>query len=294
MKSVGHWVKPLAMLTLTFLAWVDPTPRMQASATDLRLDFEPIQIDVPPPESKGKGGVCPDFLGFFIDSIISRPAVARGNWGILVESLSNDTVFYSHNASRSFIPASNTKLLTTAAALQKLDQNAKIGTTPLAEWIRVTNTNSNNAYADTLMRRLGGLSAAKEALTQLGVNPSSYRISDGSGLSRQNLATPTALVETLKAMNIAKGREVFYTSLAVGGVSGTLRNRFRLTPAQGKLHAKTGTLRGVSALSGYLENPNYGTLVFSIIVNQPGQPDQAFVGAIDEIVLQLSRLTSCQ
>jgi D-alanyl-D-alanine carboxypeptidase/D-alanyl-D-alanine-endopeptidase (penicillin-binding protein 4) len=145
-----------------------------------------------------------------------------------------------------------------------------------------------------LLRHLGGSQSARQALTQLGVDPNGYRLADGSGLSRQNLATPRVLVDTLRAMYYAPAKDTFYASLPVAGVSGTLRNRMRQTPAQGLVLAKTGTLRGVRALSGYLNNPRYGTLVFSILANQPGYSGQALVRGIDDVVLQLTMLTDCQ
>jgi D-alanyl-D-alanine carboxypeptidase/D-alanyl-D-alanine-endopeptidase (penicillin-binding protein 4) len=72
-----------------------------------------------------------------------------------------------------------------------------------------------------------------------------------------------------------------------------LENRFRDTPAQGRVQAKTGTLAGVAALSGYLDPPHYPPLVFSIMVNQSKQPASRLQQTIDQIVLTLMRLRSC-
>jgi D-alanyl-D-alanine carboxypeptidase/D-alanyl-D-alanine-endopeptidase (penicillin-binding protein 4) len=77
-------------------------------------------------------------------------------------------------------------------------------------------------------------------------------------------------------------------------MSGTLRDRMRYTPAQGMVHAKTGTLKGVRALSGYVEHPRYGTLVFSIIGNHPRLSGKALSKTIDDIVVQLSMLMPCE
>jgi D-alanyl-D-alanine carboxypeptidase/D-alanyl-D-alanine-endopeptidase (penicillin-binding protein 4) len=126
----------------------------------------------------------------------------------------------------------------------------------------------------------------------VGVDPNGYRLADGSGLSRNNVATPRALVTILKVMNDSPQRDIFYASLPVAGVSGTLQNRMRQTPAQGMVLAKTGTLSGVRALSGYMNHPDYGLLVFSIIANSPGQ-GQSLVQTIDKIVLQVSMSSSC-
>jgi D-alanyl-D-alanine carboxypeptidase len=82
--------------------------------------------------------------------------------------------------------------------------------------------------------------------------------------------------------------------LAIAGVSGTLKNRFQGTPLVGRVHAKPGTLRGVRALSGYLEHSTQGVIAFSIVVNQPGQDGAVMVRAIDQIMLQLNHFTGCQ
>jgi serine-type D-Ala-D-Ala carboxypeptidase/endopeptidase (penicillin-binding protein 4) len=62
---------------------------------------------------------------------------------------------------------------------------------------------------------------------------------------------------------------------------------------QGRVHAKTGTLQGVKALSGYLENANYGMIAFSIMVNQPEQSGQVLTQAIEQIVLQTAQVNRC-
>jgi D-alanyl-D-alanine carboxypeptidase/D-alanyl-D-alanine-endopeptidase (penicillin-binding protein 4) len=195
---------------------------------------------------------------------------------------------------------------------------ATVKSPPLATLLVETNQNSNNLYGEALLRSLGaiaktgspdtasltqtnpeastaeaGIQQVKATLTQLGINPESYIQADGSGLSRRNLATPTALVQTLQAMAQTPEANIYRSSLSVAGISGTLQRRFRDTPAQGILQGKTGTMTGVSALSGYLDTPNYQPLVFSIIINQANQPSATLRQAIDEIVLLLTRLHSC-
>ncbi len=68
----------------------------------------------------------------------------------------------------------------------------------------------------------------------------------------------------------------------------------RQTAATGTVYAKTGTLTGVRALSGYLEHPNQEPMLFSIIVNNQRVSGQALVKAIDTIVLQMTQSRSCQ
>ena len=180
---------------------------------------------------------------------------------------------------------------------------------PLAELVKETNRESNNLYAEVLLRLLGkvtgkmpvpqedtneiGLKELKTALTQLGVNPNSYILADGSGLSRHNLISPEALVQTLKLMANSPTGSIYRGSLPIAGESGTLKNRINITPNRVILQGKTGTLSGVSALSGYIEVPNYEPLVFSIIVNQSDLAAPKLRSATDEIVLLLNRLRRC-
>ena len=185
---------------------------------------------------------------------------------------------------------------------------AGVESPPLSELLVETNQNSNNLYAEALLRTLGakvinrsvpnstdamGLRSVKAALTELGVEPGSYVLGDGSGLSRHNLVSPEAIAQTLRAMAQSPLASVYRSSLPVAGISGTLRNRFRDSSAKGIVSAKTGAMSGVVALSGYLDAPNYEPLVFSIIVNQSDQPAATLRQAIDEIVLLLTRLQRC-
>ncbi|UNU27277.1 D-alanyl-D-alanine carboxypeptidase/D-alanyl-D-alanine-endopeptidase [Microcoleus vaginatus HSN003] len=197
-----------------------------------------------------------------------------------------------------------------ASASRNLNQElATVESPPLAELVRETNRESNNLYAEVLLRLLGkltdkmpvpqedtgesGLKELKTVLTQLGVNPNTYILADGSGLSRHNLISPEALVQTLRLMANSPAASIYRQSLSIAGESGTLKNRFNITPNRVILQGKTGTMSGVSALSGYIEVPNYEPLVFSIIVNQSDLSAAKMRSATDEIVLLLNRLRRC-
>ncbi|MCW8803905.1 MAG: D-alanyl-D-alanine carboxypeptidase/D-alanyl-D-alanine-endopeptidase [Ignavibacteriaceae bacterium] len=113
-----------------------------------------------------------------------------------------------------------------------------------------------------------GLAAVKRFIDSLGFNSANYSIADGSGVSHYNLVSSELLLELLKYMyyNQQKLFELFYNSLAVAGVDGTLKNRMKNSPAQNNVHAKTGTLNGVSNLSGYVTAKNGHLLTFSILI----------------------------
>jgi D-alanyl-D-alanine carboxypeptidase/D-alanyl-D-alanine-endopeptidase (penicillin-binding protein 4) len=296
-QPINRLTHPLLILSMAAITWTNPVMLRGASATiteDLSPETESTEIYVPPPEfgTPDRGNTsCPASLAAAINNVIGNQS---NRWGILIESLDGNTTLYSHNADNYFIPASNVKIFTTAAILQTLDPETPIRSKSLRDWVTVTNQRSMNNYAEMLFRYIGGSQAAKTALTQLGVNPKSYRMVDGSGLSRQNAATPRALVETLRAIHFAPASQVFHASLPIAGISGTLKGRMRRTPAEGMVYAKTGTLSGVRALSGYMNHPQYGMLIFSIIANNSSQPGAKLVKAVDSIVLQMSRLGFCE
>ncbi len=176
---------------------------------------------------------------------------------------------------------------------------------PLSQLINETNQNSNNVYAEAILKTLGrlqeptsldtsasGVNAVRQILSGLDVNPNRYSMVDGSGLAERDRASAEAFVQTLQAMALQPEAQTFRRSLAVAGRSGTLTNRMGNTSAAGIVSAKTGTLQGAVGLSGYISPPNYVPLVFSIIVNSDNSAS-TLRGAIDEMVVLLSRLRNC-
>jgi D-alanyl-D-alanine carboxypeptidase/D-alanyl-D-alanine-endopeptidase (penicillin-binding protein 4) len=191
------------------------------------------------------------------------------------------------------------QLVITRSSQENVQELAAITSPPLAQLLIETNQNSNNLYAEALLRAIAtssdstghnGLEIVSNTLTTLGVEPNSYVLADGSGLSRHNLASPEALVQTLRIM---ASSTVYRNSLPVAGISGTLKSRFQNTPAQGIVQAKTGSMSGIVTLSGYLNASSYEPLIFSILVNQSNLPAAEIRQTIDEIVVLLTRLRRC-
>ncbi len=194
-------------------------------------------------------------------------------------------------------------------SVANLPEIASINSPTIGELVREANQKSNNIYAEVLLKSIGrthpqhntsgedttslGIALVKQRLTELGVNPQSYRINDGSGLSRHNLVAPMALIQLLSGMATTPDGKLFRDSLPVGGVSGTLRNRLKGTPAQGIVFAKTGSMSSTITLSGYLNPPKYSPLVFSIMLNQHDTSTSKMSKVIDEIVVLLARLQQC-
>jgi D-alanyl-D-alanine carboxypeptidase/D-alanyl-D-alanine-endopeptidase (penicillin-binding protein 4) len=213
---------------------------------------------------------------------------------------------FRHALTTANITIQRTTVVKTTPALPGQVELAAVESAPLAQLLIETNRESNNTYAEALLKTLGvtqftngqdattsGIAAVKAALTPLGVNPAGYSMVDGSGLASRDRASAEALVQTLQAMAQSPDAQVYRNSLAVAGVNGTLKTRFRNTAVQGKLQGKTGTITGVVALSGYLTLPNYPDVTLSILTNYSGASTSTVRGAVDEIVLVLTRLRSC-
>jgi D-alanyl-D-alanine carboxypeptidase/D-alanyl-D-alanine-endopeptidase (penicillin-binding protein 4) len=166
---------------------------------------------------------------------------------------------------------------------------------PLSEDIEVINKVSQNLHAEILLRLLGhekgtggtvqaGLEVLRGFLNNAGIPNPECLFFDGSGLSRQNLVTPHAVVELLRyAAGQPWGRE-FHDSLPVAGVDGSLADRFKDLDPEAHIYAKTGSLGGVKTLSGYALTANGEELAFSILANNYSMPSKRLNDVIDSII----------
>ena len=127
---------------------------------------------------------------------------------------------------------------------------------------RQTDYNIRSGSAET-----GGETLRDFLTTKVGVAPASVKVSDGSGLSTLDSLTPRSMVQLLSYAHDAPWGPAFHASLPVAGESELLRHRMRLTPAQGNLHAKTGTTNTVISLGGYVTAEDGEVLAFSFIYN---------------------------
>lgn len=152
--------------------------------------------------------------------------------------------------------------------------------TPLVETLKRMMKNSDNYYAESMLLNLCDLrneetwsyeqckQQVRDMIKRAGGLESEYAIYDGSGLSHSNKTTPALLSTILRYAY--HNKEIFdplYESLPIAGVDGTIGSRMRGTPAYNNVRAKTGTVNGVSTLSGYVTAPNGHFLAFSILVN---------------------------
>ena len=113
-------------------------------------------------------------------------------------------------------------------------------------------------------------------------------VRDGSGLSRHDFVTPTAVVRVLDGARRIAAFRVFYDALPIAGVDGSLGTRMRGTAAAGRVHAKTGSVDRVRALSGYAESAGGGLLIFSLLCNNYTTPSVDVTRAQDAIAARIA------
>jgi D-alanyl-D-alanine carboxypeptidase/D-alanyl-D-alanine-endopeptidase (penicillin-binding protein 4) len=183
----------------------------------------------------------------------------------------------------------------------KADQPVTLATyesKPLLQDIRVINKVSQNLHAEILLRLLGrergnagtiegGLEVLRGFLNQAGISSDQYVFYDGSGLSRQNLVTPHAIVELLRYSAEQPWGADYKSTFPVAGVDGSLTERLTSPSLRNRVMAKTGSLGGVKALSGYATTNSGQVVVFSILSNNFNLPAKRVTDAIDELVQAL-------
>lgn len=152
--------------------------------------------------------------------------------------------------------------------------------TNLLDVVAVVNKRSQNLWAESVLKTLGatfcgegsfvaGVEAVGQSLDRLGVPRSQVTLVDGSGMSRGNRASPRAVTSLLTAMvGHSWGHELVVSLAAAGEPESSLSERLREAPYRGNITAKTGTLSGVVALSGYAKGRSGRLYAFSILCNR--------------------------
>jgi serine-type D-Ala-D-Ala carboxypeptidase/endopeptidase (penicillin-binding protein 4) len=193
-----------------------------------------------------------------------------------------------------------------ASAAQRVELGT-VGSLPMRDLAREVQKPSQNLYADLLLAHVGersrtadtppgetseelGIQELNKFLAAAGISKEEVFFEEGSGLSRDNLTSPQAIVTLLQFMSRHACAESFCQALPIAGIDGTLKNRMKGTAAAGNARAKTGTLRWANALSGYLTTAAGERLAFSILLNRYHNPtpDQPSRGDLDAIAVLLA------
>jgi serine-type D-Ala-D-Ala carboxypeptidase/endopeptidase (penicillin-binding protein 4) len=192
-----------------------------------------------------------------------------------------------------------------AAEMPSTDRRVLVSTQSptLREIATVLMKVSQNLYAETLLKALGssknglgttegGRIAVHQILTSWGVAPDGYVMYDGSGLSRYNYVTASAIATILEHMyKDPRHHDAFLSTLPIAGKDGTIASRMRATRAEGNAIAKTGSIANARSLSGYVRTRDGEMLVFSILSNDFIVPAATINYIADLAVETLSNFT---
>lgn len=186
---------------------------------------------------------------------------------------------YEYLSAKGIKFASNTPYATSSEPLSK-GWCIGVVNTPITNVLPRMLKRSDNTYAECMLLNLWGMGhdsgwtydrcreQVHNTIVNANGNLNDYTIIDGSGLSHDNRSTPELLTTLLRYA--FHNKEIFpliYENLPIAGVDGTLSERMKKGPAFNNVRAKTGTLNGVSTLSGYVTASNGHTLAFAILVN---------------------------
>jgi D-alanyl-D-alanine carboxypeptidase/D-alanyl-D-alanine-endopeptidase (penicillin-binding protein 4) len=169
---------------------------------------------------------------------------------------------------------------------------------PLSDEVRLTNKNSENLHAELLLllaahEKAGAadyedaMKFASDFFRRAGIADGDVVLSDGSGLSRKDLVTPRAVVQLLRYASTQPWGELYRSTLPVAGEDGTLSDRMKNTPAEGRIFAKTGTIGHGNTLSGYATTARGEHLLFSILGNNNNLHAQDANKVIDAICVAM-------
>jgi len=185
--------------------------------------------------------------------------------------------------------------------LAQLEPLAVLSSPPLTEILRALLKPSQNQIAEMLFRTLAlevtGVGRADSAsavvqrlIDQWGVVPAEAVVRDGSGLSRYDYITPRTVVRILDAVRRTPRFTDYYEALPIAGVDGTIRNRMKGTPAEGNVHAKTGSVALSRSLSGYVTTADGHMLIFSFLSNNWTVPVREIERVQDTIAARLAAM----
>jgi D-alanyl-D-alanine carboxypeptidase/D-alanyl-D-alanine-endopeptidase (penicillin-binding protein 4) len=172
---------------------------------------------------------------------------------------------------------------------------------PVRDWIFPILNTSQNLFAEMLLKQLGkrfgGGGSWKEGLAverrflidSMGIDSTEFHLSDGSGLSSENLISPHAFTRLLRYIRAHPRASTFAPGLPQAGGTGNLKTRFAATPLAGRVRAKTGSIAGVNTLSGYIERADGKPLAFSVELNHHALPTRAVLAAIDSVVVEMAK-----
>jgi D-alanyl-D-alanine carboxypeptidase len=203
-------------------------------------------------------------------------------------------LIFEHNAALGMVPASILKILTTAAALEIFGE-------PIYHEVTITNLNSINWRANRLLQQIGqkkygkydflhGSQAVMEYWKDKGMDMRGLYMCDGSGRSHTNIASSKQLAEVLFKMTTSPVFPVFYNSLPLAGISGTMHKWLVGSCGAGRIRAKTGSLGGVRSYAGYVKTLSGKKIIFTLIINNYNCRTKILKQRVEDLMLGMVNL----
>lgn len=180
-----------------------------------------------------------------------------------------------------------------------LDTIFTVRSVPLRQILPFFLKPSQNQMGEVFMRTIGlertgvgtadsGIAVASRQLAAWGIPRDGYQMHDGSGMARADLISPETIVRIFDRMRTSANFTVFYDALPIAGLDGTIARRMRGTAAASNVHAKTGSLRWVRSLSGYVTDADGDQLIFSVLANKWTTPAVTVTATADSIAAALA------
>jgi serine-type D-Ala-D-Ala carboxypeptidase/endopeptidase (penicillin-binding protein 4) len=237
-----------------------------------------------------------DSLVHELERFVHDPCFSGARVGYVIYDFTkgSPTLISEHGSSLPMVPASTLKILTTAAALEIFGQ-------PVYGEVTVTNLNSVNWRANRLMQKIGeekygkydflhGIKAVTEYWADKGLDVSRLNMLDGSGRSHNDTASPKLLADVLFHMTTSSVFPVFFNSLPLAGISGTMHKWLVGSYGAGRIRAKTGSIGGVRSYAGYVRTLSGKKLIFTLIINDYNCRTKVLKQKVEEMMLGMVRL----
>lgn len=246
------------------------------------------------------------FAGPYAELVYLRGTLPGGRSSFTIKGSLPDPARYTADAFTDYLKdkgiavagASTTSRLMQIAGESMPQATAVIDTTTSGSMQAILtecNLWSRNLYAESLLKRIGreakgegstvaGAEAVAELWKKRGVDLGSLTMADGSGLSRANQISARQMAGILAAMAQGENGAAFKKTLPVAGRSGTLRSVGKGTAAEGRVHAKSGTINRVKCYAGYIDGQSGQRYAFAIFINGDTLSNSGVVGKITRVL----------
>jgi len=286
---------------LTDLAKSTSAALGKSGTKSVSLDFDDSRFSGPAASHRWESSYVPGNIVTPVSALWADEGVGSGGTGspnpgasaaaTFAILLAKNGIDVKPSVTRSKAPADATEL-------------ARVNSAPLGQILESVIQRSDNQAAEMILRQVAvaqgksgtfadGTNAVKHLLEARGIETDGLELYDGSGLSRDNRASPLTLAQTMRAATNSPRTASLVSDLPVGGFNGSLADRFQTASSKdglGVVHAKTGTLTGIQSLVGFVSDADGRPIIFTVMADRTGAASPLAVnGALDNVAAALAR-----